>query len=128
MRTTLYEAAQNMLVAFNKMVLLKAWAMKIHRHRGMKRAIVALARRPARKDADLRGPSRAAVTQPAQPRPKVQVVIEKMPEPIFSGSGGRRSVALRCQAFLVPSCPGGRYAQMRDSASRHKDRLAQSIG
>ena len=109
MRTTLYEAAQNMLVAFNKMVLLKAWAMKIHRHRGMKRAIVALARRPGRKDADLRGPSRAAVTCRS----------------LFSP--GRAVAALwlyRYQAFLVPSCPGGRDAQMHDSASRHKDRLA----
>jgi hypothetical protein len=36
MRTMLYEAAQ-----------IKAWAIKIARHRGMKKAIVALARRLA---------------------------------------------------------------------------------
>jgi transposase len=47
MRTTLYEAAQSMLVHSTKWSWLKAWAMKIARHRGMKRAIVALARRLA---------------------------------------------------------------------------------
>jgi hypothetical protein len=33
--------------AFDEMVLAQGWAMKIARHRGMKRAIVALARRLA---------------------------------------------------------------------------------
>jgi transposase len=47
MRTTLYEAAQSMLVHSTRSSWLKAWAMKIARHRGMKRAIVALARRSA---------------------------------------------------------------------------------
>jgi transposase len=47
MRTTLYEAAQIMLVRSAKWSWLKAWAMKIARHRGMKKAIVALARRLA---------------------------------------------------------------------------------
>jgi len=47
MRTTLYEAAQSMLVHSTKWSWLKAWAMKIARHRGIKRAIVALARRLA---------------------------------------------------------------------------------
>ena len=47
MRTTLYEAAQVMLLRSAKWSWLKAWAMKIARHRGMKRAIVALARRLA---------------------------------------------------------------------------------
>ncbi len=47
MRTTLYEAAQSMLVHSTRWSWLKAWAMKIARHRGMKRAIVALARRLA---------------------------------------------------------------------------------
>ena len=44
MRTMLYEAAQSMLRS-KKWSWLKAWAMKIARHRGMKKAIVALARR-----------------------------------------------------------------------------------
>ena len=45
MRMMLYEAAQSMLVRSTKWSWLKAWAMKIARHRGMKKAIVALARR-----------------------------------------------------------------------------------
>ena len=47
MRAMLYEAAQIMLVRLTKWSWLKAWAMKIARHRGMKKAIVALARRLA---------------------------------------------------------------------------------
>ena len=47
MRMMLYEAAQSMLVRTAKWSWLKAWAMKIARHRGMKKAIVALARRLA---------------------------------------------------------------------------------
>jgi len=47
MRMMLYEAAQVMLTRTNKWSWLKAWAMKIARHRGMKKAIVALARRLA---------------------------------------------------------------------------------
>jgi transposase len=47
MRLMLYEAAQIMLVRTAKWSWLKAWAMKIARHRGMKKAIVALARRLA---------------------------------------------------------------------------------
>jgi transposase len=47
MRAMLYEAAHTMLVRSTKWSWLKAWAMKIARHRGMKRAIVALARRLA---------------------------------------------------------------------------------
>jgi transposase len=46
-RTTLYEAAQAMLFCSARWSWLKAWAMKIARHRGMKKAIVALARRLA---------------------------------------------------------------------------------
>jgi transposase len=46
-RMMLYEAAQSMLVRSAKWSWLKAWAMKIARHRGMKKAIVALARRLA---------------------------------------------------------------------------------
>jgi transposase len=46
MRVMLYEAAQSMLYS-RKWSWLKAWAMKIARHRGMKKAIVALARRLA---------------------------------------------------------------------------------
>jgi len=45
MRSTLYEAAQILLVRSSRWSWLKAWAMKIARHRGMKKAIVALARR-----------------------------------------------------------------------------------
>jgi hypothetical protein len=37
MRTTLYEAAQVMLLRSAKWSWLKAWAMKIARHRGMHR-------------------------------------------------------------------------------------------
>jgi transposase len=47
MRMMLYEAAQIVLVRSVKWSWLKAWAMKIARHRGMKKAIVALARRLA---------------------------------------------------------------------------------
>jgi transposase len=47
MRVMLYEAAQVMLTRTNKWSWLKAWAMTIARHRGMKKAIVALARRLA---------------------------------------------------------------------------------
>jgi transposase len=47
MRMMLYEAAQTMLVVSTKWSWLKAWAMKIARHRGLKKAIVALARRLA---------------------------------------------------------------------------------
>ena len=46
MRVLLYEAAQAMLHS-KRWSSLKAWAMKIARHRGMKKAIVALARRLA---------------------------------------------------------------------------------
>ena len=41
MRVMLYEAAQVMLTRTNKWSWLNAWAMKIGRHRGMKKAIVA---------------------------------------------------------------------------------------
>ena len=47
MRVMLYEAAQVMLIRTNKWSWLKAWAMQIARRRGMKKAIVALARRLA---------------------------------------------------------------------------------
>jgi transposase len=47
MRLMLYEAAQIVLVRSTKWSWLKAWAMKIARHRGLKKAIVALARRLA---------------------------------------------------------------------------------
>ena len=46
MRTMLYEAAQAMMRS-KKWSWLKAWAMQIARRRGMKKAIVALARRLA---------------------------------------------------------------------------------
>jgi DNA invertase Pin-like site-specific DNA recombinase len=46
MRLMLYEAAQSMLRS-KKWSWLKAWAMQIARRRGMKKAIVALARRLA---------------------------------------------------------------------------------
>jgi hypothetical protein len=46
-RPTLYEAAQSILVRSVRWSWLKPWAMKIARYRGMKRAIVALARRLA---------------------------------------------------------------------------------
>jgi transposase len=47
MRAMLYKAAQILLVRSAKWSSLKAWAMKTARHRGMKKAIVALARRLA---------------------------------------------------------------------------------
>jgi transposase len=47
MRAMLYEAAQIVLVRMGRWSWLKAWAMKIARHRGVKKAIVALARRLA---------------------------------------------------------------------------------
>src|SRR5271169_6038383 len=47
MRTMLYEAAQSMLFHSTRWSWLKAWAMKIARRRGIKKAIVALARRLA---------------------------------------------------------------------------------
>jgi transposase len=47
MRVMLYEAAQILLVRSTKWSWLKAWAMQIAKRRGMKKAIVALARRLA---------------------------------------------------------------------------------
>ena len=47
MRAMLYEAAQIVLVRSKKWSWLKAWAMQIARRRGLKKAIVALARRLA---------------------------------------------------------------------------------
>jgi len=47
MRTMLYEAAQSMLLRSTRWSWLKAWAMQIAKRRGIKRAIVALARRLA---------------------------------------------------------------------------------
>ena len=47
MRAMLYEAAQSMLVRSTRWSWLKAWAMQIAKRRGLKRAIVALARRLA---------------------------------------------------------------------------------
>ena len=47
MRAMLYEAAQSMLVRSTRWSWPKAWAMQIARRRGMKKAIVALARRLA---------------------------------------------------------------------------------
>src|SRR6266576_477489 len=47
MRVMLYEAAHIMLLRLAKWSWLKSWAMKIAKHRGMKKAIVALARRLA---------------------------------------------------------------------------------
>jgi transposase len=46
-RMMLYEAAQVMLLRSAKWSWPKAWAMQIAKHRGMKKAIVALARRLA---------------------------------------------------------------------------------
>ena len=47
LRVMLYEAAQILLVRSTRWSWLKAWAMRIARRRGMKKAIVALARRLA---------------------------------------------------------------------------------
>jgi transposase len=47
LRTMLYEAAQTMLTHSQKWSWLKAWAMRVAQRRGMRRAIVALARRLA---------------------------------------------------------------------------------
>jgi transposase len=47
MRAMLYEAAQSMLVRSTRWSWIKAWAMQIAKRRGLKRAIVALARRLA---------------------------------------------------------------------------------
>jgi len=47
MRTALYEAAQVLLTRTQKWSWLKAWAMQVARRRGVKKAIVALARRLA---------------------------------------------------------------------------------
>ena len=47
MRVMLYEAAQAMLLRSTRWSWLKAWAMQIARRRGMKKAVVALARRLA---------------------------------------------------------------------------------
>ena len=47
MRAMLYEAAHIMLIGVAKWSWLKAWALKIARQRGMKKATVALARRLA---------------------------------------------------------------------------------
>jgi transposase len=46
-RSALYEAAMSMLVRSQRMSALKAWAMQVARRRGLKRAVVALARKLA---------------------------------------------------------------------------------
>jgi transposase len=46
-RTALYEAAHTLLVRSRKWSALRAWGMKIAKHRGMARARVALARKLA---------------------------------------------------------------------------------
>jgi transposase len=46
-RSALYEAALSMLVKTQRMSALKAWAMQVARRRGLKRAVVALARKLA---------------------------------------------------------------------------------
>ena len=47
MRSPLYEAAQVLLTRVSKWSWLKAWAMSLGKRRGVRRAIVALARRLA---------------------------------------------------------------------------------
>ena len=47
MRSMLYEAAQVLLTRTQKWSWLKAWGMQVARRRGIKKAIVALARRLA---------------------------------------------------------------------------------
>jgi transposase len=47
LRTMLYEAAQSILTHNKKWSWLKAWAIQVAQHRGMRRARVALARRLA---------------------------------------------------------------------------------
>ena len=47
MRVMLFEAALALMVCSRKWSWLKAWGMKIARRRGMKRAIIAVARRLA---------------------------------------------------------------------------------
>ena len=47
MRTLLYEAAQVMMTRVQKWSWLKAWAVNVAKRRGLKKAIVALARRLA---------------------------------------------------------------------------------
>ena len=47
LRTMLYEAAQSLLTHSRKWSWLKAWGMRVAQRRGMRRAIVAVARRLA---------------------------------------------------------------------------------
>jgi transposase len=47
MRTMLFEAAQSLLTRTTKWSWLKAWGVKVAHRRGIKRAIIALARRMA---------------------------------------------------------------------------------
>ena len=47
LRTMLYEAAQSLLVRSGKWSWLKAWGLRVAQRRGMRRAIVAVARRLA---------------------------------------------------------------------------------
>ena len=47
MRALLYEAAQVMMTRVQKWSWLKAWAMNVAKRRGLKKAVVALARRLA---------------------------------------------------------------------------------
>jgi transposase len=44
-RTALFEAAQAVMIRLTRWCTLKAWGMKIARKRGLRRAIVAVARR-----------------------------------------------------------------------------------
>ncbi len=47
MRTLLYEVAQTLLTRVTKWSWLRVWAMNVAKRRGMRKAIVALARRLA---------------------------------------------------------------------------------
>lgn len=47
MRTLLYEAAQVLLTVMKKWSWLKAWAMNVAKRRGLRKAVIALARRLA---------------------------------------------------------------------------------
>jgi hypothetical protein len=86
MRVMLYEAAHIMLVRLAKWSLLKAWAMKIARHRGMKKAIVALARRGRDTASGLTAPSSGGPGRLRQrENPTESSAIEESPDPPSSG-------------------------------------------
>jgi hypothetical protein len=100
MRVMLYEAAQSMLRS-KKWSWLKAWAMQIARRRGMKKAIVALARQTEISRLVANSPDDLCIVESSQ-----QIAREKSNEPGVSSSVNSNSKAVGGpQPTALPSSP-----------------------